>query len=332
MDAAPVEIECSSTALVTSQDVASSSTTSPTRATISTTPIITKKTPWQRRDIASLKTQEELEAKCQDVTLWSGATGHPCIIMDLAPNGSHALVTAVSSFRSGPHNNYLPPWKQSWHQGKDPDWFRSFAGTEQHSGSSRNLLYLEGGRQFPKPRTAWVYAGWVHLVPIGALKPFKTADKCELRLEMQSWIDLTLESRQGSPPFSAPASPPRSSHLYQQSPRPAHSGTPTTSQKFVPAAPVNYAQYENVAGNITNELRYQQIYQMASISQLHQQQSFATWSQYAQAQQGCSRYPYQYQHQYQQAPVMHASQHQQQHTGSYMAGTRAFMHNTYVRY
>ncbi|KAK7948578.1 uncharacterized protein PG986_009464 [Apiospora aurea] len=204
MDTSTVEPPCSSTTLAASQDTASSSssssssTTTATTATITTTTssppkqatAITKEKTWQRRDIASLKTQAELEADGQAAVLWSGATGHPCIIMDLAPDGRHALVTAVSSFRSGPHNGYLPPWKQSCHQGKDPDRFRSFAGTERCEGSCRNLLFLEGGRQFPKSRTAWVYAGWVHLVPVGALKPFKSADKRALRLEMQSWIDL----------------------------------------------------------------------------------------------------------------------------------------------
>ncbi|KAK8862111.1 hypothetical protein PGQ11_008346 [Apiospora arundinis] len=193
-----VESLCSSTTLVASQKntattslvTTPSTTTTPDVSGSSTTSTVKGDTVWERRDIAFLKTQEELEAECQDVVLGQdltcGATGHPCIIMDLAPNGQHALVTTVSSFRSGPHNGYLPPWKQTHHQGKDPDRFRSFAGTERYS-AGRNLLHLEGGRRFRKNQTAWVYAGWVHLVPVGALRPFGDV---KLRIEMQSWIDL----------------------------------------------------------------------------------------------------------------------------------------------
>ncbi|KAK8094183.1 hypothetical protein PG997_000868 [Apiospora hydei] len=110
----------------------------------------------------------------------------------------------------------------------------------------------------------------------------------------------TLENRQGSPPFShAPASPPQNLRPHQQPPHLANNRTPTTAQKPVSAAPVNsYAQYENVAGNLTNELRCQQTYQMAALYQLHQHQSFTTWPQYAQAQQGYTRYSHQYQQQY----------------------------------
>ncbi|KAK8094182.1 hypothetical protein PG997_000867 [Apiospora hydei] len=169
MNTSTVEPLCSFTTLVASQNIASSSTTTTAATTTTTTSLppkqtttITKEKTWQRRDIASLKTQAELEADGQAAVLWSGATGHPCIIMDLVPDGSHALVTAVSSFRPGPQNGYLQPWKQHCHQGKDPDRSRSFAGTERwydddgNGSSGRHLLHLEGGRQFPKSRTAWV--------------------------------------------------------------------------------------------------------------------------------------------------------------------------------
>ncbi|KAK8086671.1 hypothetical protein PG994_001645 [Apiospora phragmitis] len=404
MNSTAVESLCSSTTLVASQNIASSaaSTTTTTTTTItttspspptptisSTTTIITNETSWQRRDVACLKTQEELETECQEVVLgqdlYGGATGHPCIIMDLAPDGRHALVTTVSSFRSGPHNGYLPPWKHHWHQGKEPDRFRSFAGTERYGygPTGRDFLHLEGGRRFPKSRTAWIYAGWVHLVPVRALRHFNAAER-GLRLEMQSWIDLyghqcamtpmnidlfndakltpsiyhpkspqiplagssattttgTPESHLGSSPPSASASPSSPHHHHhhqqqqqQQSPQLANNGSPKP-QHIVPAAPVSYVSYGNVAGNFTNRQIYQQTYrqtyQMVNIPQLHQQQIAPTWAQYPQTQQVCSPY----QHQYQRAPAIHAGQCQQQHhTGSYMAGAgQYYIHSPYLGY
>ncbi|KAK8134281.1 hypothetical protein PG984_006293 [Apiospora sp. TS-2023a] len=368
MSTVTVETTLSSSTSVASQDTPSSSSilSSPrsTQSTIATSDVTTTDT-WQRRDIAYLKPQEQLEKECQEVILGqelhSGATGHPCIIMDMAPSGKHALVTTISSFSSGSCNDYLAPWKQTWHRSKDPDRFRSFAGTERYS-ASRNLLHLEGGRQFPKSRTAWVYAGWVHLVPVEALKPFlvnnDTAPGTKLRIEMQSWIDLyghqcsvtsanndlfndarltpeiylrgsllsSPESQQGnsgSSPTSAPASP-RSRR--QQSPQLAnnyyvHENVAGDFTKDL----ISQQTYQNVAGNFTNDLVHQQTYQMSLIYQQQTQQSHATWAQYPQTQpQFCSQYQYQHA-----SSVIHPGQYQQLHATSYMASTGAYMPNTH---
>lgn len=371
MSTVAVETTLSSSTPVAHQDTTTPSCTTPstprsTQSTIATSDVTTNDT-WQRRDIAYLKPQEQLEMECQEVVLGqelhSGASGHPCIIMDLAPSGKHALVTTISSFSSGPYNDYLAPWKQTYHRAKDPDRFRSFAGTERHSGS-RNLLHLEGGRQFPKRRTAWVYAGWVHLVPVGALKPFlvdhkDTAPGTKLKIEMQSWIDLyghqcsvtstnndlfnharlTPESYLPKSPSPATSSPdnqqgtsnpssalasPRSPR--QQSPQLANISTP--KPQVLTPAPVNYAIYENVAGNFTNDQMYQQTYQMSLVYQQQTQQSRATWAQYSQPQpQFYSQYQYQ-----QASSVTHPGQYQHLHTASYMASTGAYMPNTKFGY
>ncbi|KAK7998726.1 hypothetical protein PG991_015205 [Apiospora marii] len=153
MSTVAVETTLSSSTPVASQDTPiTPPTPRPTQSTMATSDVTTKDT-WERRDIAYLKSQEELEKEFQEVVLGQelhcGATGHPCIIMDMSPNRQHALVTTISSFSSGPHNNYLPPWKQTWHRAKDPDRFRSFAGTDHYS-ASRSFLYLEGGRRVPQ--------------------------------------------------------------------------------------------------------------------------------------------------------------------------------------
>ncbi|KAK7980954.1 hypothetical protein PG989_013411 [Apiospora arundinis] len=313
-----VESLCSSTTLVASQKntattslvTTPSTTTTPDVSGSSTTSTAKGDTVWERRDIAFLKTQEELEAECQDVVLGQdltcGATGHPCIIMDLAPNGQHALVTTTH------------------HQGKDPDRFRSFAGTERYS-AGRNLLHLEGGRRFRKNQTAWVYAGWVHLVPVGALRPFGDV---KLRIEMQSWIDLyghqcamtsinsnlfndakLIRSPPSSPssqmasaaasgsststggaktstpksqqeggsftPPSSPATPPGTPRRQKRSPQPSNKGSPKAG-KAKPAPSMNYGGYENVAGNFTNNscqfYQYQETYQLSALYQQQQQQ------------------------------------------------------------
>ncbi|KAK8107452.1 uncharacterized protein PG998_009465 [Apiospora kogelbergensis] len=157
MGAAVSDSLCSSAVVVVSPENASLVTTplpQPTTVTVSaSTTTVTKEVVWQRRDVAFLKTQEELESECQEVVLGQdvnyGATGHPCIIMDVAPNGKYALVTTVSSFRSGPHNGYQPPWQQNYHRGKDPDRFRSFVGTERPN-LYRQSLCLEGGGSSPR--------------------------------------------------------------------------------------------------------------------------------------------------------------------------------------
>ncbi|KAK7920790.1 hypothetical protein PG985_008812 [Apiospora marii] len=301
MSTVAVETTLSSSTPVASQDTPiTPPTPRPTQSTMATSDVTTKDT-WERRDIAYLKSQEELEKEFQEVILGQelhcGATGHPCIIMDMSPNRQHALVTTISSFSSGPHNNYLPPWKQTWHRAKDPDRFRSFAGTDHYS-ASRSFLYLEGGRQFPKSRTAWVYAGWAHLVPIGALKPFLVnrgatdAGTKKLRLEMQSWIDLyghqcsvtstnndLFNDAKLTPEIYLPKSPPSSPERQQsssssssplsasasprsprkQSPQLANSSSPKS--RAIAPAPAKHSVYENVAGDFTNNLICQQTYQ-----------------------------------------------------------------------
>ncbi|KAK6845453.1 hypothetical protein PG995_015563 [Apiospora arundinis] len=292
-----VESLCSSTTLVASQKntattslvTTPSTTTTPDVSGSSTTSTAKGDTVWERRDIAFLKTQEELEAECQDVVLGQdltcGATGHPCIIMDLAPNGQHALVTTVSSLTT----------RARTRTGSAPS--RAPSGTVLAATSS---ISRAGGR-FRKNQTAWVYAGWVHLVPVGALRPFGDV---KLRIEMQSWIDLyghqcamtsinsnlfndakltrsppsspssqmasaaasgsststggaktsTPKSQQEGGSFtppSSPATPPGTPRRQKRSPQPSNKGSPKAG-KANPAPSMNYGGYENVAGNFTS--------------------------------------------------------------------------------
>jgi hypothetical protein len=126
-----------------------------------------------------------------------GTTGHPVIVLQHISGSTHAIVSTISAYSSGPWNDNLAPWKQEYHKSKRRVDFRAFHGSEQPD-EKRPLLQLEGGKQMPKPEVSWIYTKNVYVVPTTALKNF---DKSSTRLRMakQSFDDLlahTLESPQ----------------------------------------------------------------------------------------------------------------------------------------
>lgn len=99
---------------------------------------------WQDGDIAFLKTSRAFSPKDYHDLIASGyihekATCHPVII--LKAHGGRAIITPVTAFSSGAENNFLPPWKQVYHQHKCLDDFRAFVGTERPN-NKHDLLKL----------------------------------------------------------------------------------------------------------------------------------------------------------------------------------------------
>jgi hypothetical protein len=93
-----------------------------------------------------------------------GAAGHPVIILDRTDDYQHFIVTTVSAYSSGPHNNYLPPWQKLNHRNKQPNGFRAFEGSERPNRKCQHLR-LADNMKWPKPETSWVYINSPLLVP-----------------------------------------------------------------------------------------------------------------------------------------------------------------------
>ncbi|KAI1387514.1 uncharacterized protein F4822DRAFT_430262 [Hypoxylon trugodes] len=148
---------------------------------------------WRDGDIAFLKSVDEFSQSEYDALIKSGyiregATKHPVIILEHSDDSRYYLVTTVSAYSSGDHNGHLPPWKQVYHQKKQPKAFRAFHGSERPDRSKGFLQLAEGGH-FPKPKTSWVYTRNIFVVPATTLKGFdKTTER--LRMTQESLTDL----------------------------------------------------------------------------------------------------------------------------------------------
>ncbi|KAK3319008.1 hypothetical protein B0H66DRAFT_533511 [Apodospora peruviana] len=160
---------------------------------------------WLEGEIAFLKpydqfNQEDLETLIQPCEgkkygyLPPKATGHPVIILRrLSETSTHVLVVPVSAYRSDASNNFLPPWKQRFHECKRPEDFRAF-GTCERPNNQYPPLFLENNLQMPKPRASWVWvqSGWV--VPLTVIGYFDKSNEI-LRMRANSLADLRAHMR-----------------------------------------------------------------------------------------------------------------------------------------
>ncbi|KAK4134492.1 hypothetical protein BT67DRAFT_455856 [Trichocladium antarcticum] len=113
------------------------------------------------------------------------ATGHPIIILcRLSEKSDHVLATTVSAYSSGPGNNFLAPWKQTYHRSKNPLDFLSFEGSERVNNKIP-ALHLEGG-SWAKPKTSWVYSQSIFVVPVSVLCRYNKACGKQLRVRPDS--------------------------------------------------------------------------------------------------------------------------------------------------
>ncbi|KAI0009241.1 hypothetical protein F4779DRAFT_640635 [Xylariaceae sp. FL0662B] len=148
---------------------------------------------WRDGDIAFLKSQTEFTQaeSCYMASsnyLQPGATGHPVIILERSQDSEHFLVTTVSAYGSGEGNQYLPPWKQIYHQRKSPNDFRAFVGSARPHNRQK-YLYLENDECCPKVKTSWVYIRSYFVVPRSMLKRFDKAPR-QLRMTEESLTEL----------------------------------------------------------------------------------------------------------------------------------------------
>ncbi|KAI0477476.1 hypothetical protein GGR56DRAFT_673849 [Xylariaceae sp. FL0804] len=132
---------------------------------------------WNIGDVAFLKEKEafsdiDRQELIESRVLPFGALGHPVIILDSSPDSSHHIVVTVSAYNSGPDIDYKAPWKQSYHNQKNPEDFRAFFGSER-PGDKHDYLRLEEGQSWPKPKTSWVYTKASFLVPSTVLREFR---------------------------------------------------------------------------------------------------------------------------------------------------------------
>ncbi|KAK3294304.1 uncharacterized protein B0H64DRAFT_433490 [Chaetomium fimeti] len=138
---------------------------------------------WQEGDIAFLKPSNAFRAEDRRALIDRTpeypkgyipvqATSHPVIILArLSRASTHALITTVSAYGSGPENHYRAPWKQRQHRGKARADFRSFAGSELPTATSPPLR-LRPGQAMRKPRASWVYVPNAWVVPLTVLGRF----------------------------------------------------------------------------------------------------------------------------------------------------------------
>lgn len=117
------------------------------------------------------------------------ATNHPCVILQRFQDSDHCLITPVSAFSASEETNFLPPWKQMYHQSKKAQDFRSFRGSESSSSTSSTsrstssnsqftqLLELRDGRTMPKPKASWIFIQHIYVVPVHLLIPFRKPGK-----------------------------------------------------------------------------------------------------------------------------------------------------------
>ncbi|KAL7622094.1 hypothetical protein AAE478_007596 [Parahypoxylon ruwenzoriense] len=161
---------------------------------------------WNAGDIAFLKSVNEFnnaeyDALIKTRYLCGKATQHPVIILEHSEDYQFFLITTVSAYGSGMHNDYLPPWQQSNHTRKCRNDFRAFYGSELPNIRQKHLM-LEVGGCFPKPKTSWVYIRNAFVVPLSTLQNFERA-RTQLRMTQESLQDL-LNDMKAQRKFSNP--------------------------------------------------------------------------------------------------------------------------------
>ncbi|RWA06246.1 hypothetical protein EKO27_g8863 [Xylaria grammica] len=150
-------------------------------------------THWRLGDIAFFKPAESFSQIERAELLESGrihenATGHPVIILDRSSDSQYYIVTTVSAYGAGEHNDYLPPWKQPFHTRKDINGFRAFEGSARPN-NERQSLRLADGNVWPKIKTSWVYIHNALLVLASTLINYDKP-RCQLRMAPESLQDL----------------------------------------------------------------------------------------------------------------------------------------------
>lgn len=151
---------------------------------------------WQNGEIAFLKSSDYFLPKDYQDLIASGhlhpkATSHPVIILQ-AGSGS-AIVTTVTAFNSGPHNNFLPPWRMFAHHEKQSDDFHAFIGTELPPNSPNAHLKLsDSGAKMNKPRASWVYTKHFFTVPYRVLMQWNKVPQ-QLRISDESLTQLRAD-------------------------------------------------------------------------------------------------------------------------------------------
>jgi hypothetical protein len=169
---------------------------------------VTKALNWQDGEVAFLKWSDQFNEEEKRGLLDSGhlhpkSTGHPVIILYRSEDSKYYIVTTVSAYSSGESNDYLPPWEQAVHRRKFRDAFRAFKGSARPNDKLEHLQ-LKDGRQWPKPRTSWVFVKRPYLVPASALIIYTKA-KNRLSMTPESLADLRqhMERRSGLPKLRA---------------------------------------------------------------------------------------------------------------------------------
>ncbi|OIW26638.1 hypothetical protein CONLIGDRAFT_672160 [Coniochaeta ligniaria NRRL 30616] len=164
-------------------------------------------TTWQEGDIAFLNDSERYNNREYDELIDSGymhpgATGHPCIILKMLP-GDRVVVTTISAYGSGVHNQHAAPWISKRCYSKDERFFRSFQGSEC-SRNNLKPLQLIPGQEMPKPETSWLFIKNVYDVPLSVIGRFtKPCNKVLLKMTPESLADLRLDIASRSPNYDS---------------------------------------------------------------------------------------------------------------------------------
>ncbi|KAI1173548.1 hypothetical protein F4777DRAFT_580898 [Nemania sp. FL0916] len=149
---------------------------------------------WELGDIAFLKraeefSQDEREKYLQTGRIFSKATCHPVIVLGRSEDSKYYIVTTVSAY-SDDAKGENPPWRQKQHQQrKKIDGFRAFKGSCRPNPHYK-FLELADGKEWPKPKTSWVYIHLPMLVPASTLIQFTKAKGQQLRMATESLGDL----------------------------------------------------------------------------------------------------------------------------------------------
>lgn len=164
-------------------------------------------TTWQEGDIAYLKPHTDFDRLAHKELITSnrmnpGATGHPCVILKVLP-GDRIVVTTISAYGSGDHNNHAAPWISKRCYSRDQWWFRSFKGSEC-SNNNLKPLQLIPGQAMPKPKTSWLFIKNVYDVPLSVIGRFtKPRNGKLLKMAPDSLADLRKDIASRSPYYKS---------------------------------------------------------------------------------------------------------------------------------
>lgn len=160
---------------------------------------------WQEGDIAYLKCHEcfsdgDYRELIASGAISEGATGHPCIILKVLP-GPRVVITTISAYGSGDHNNNCAPWIAMRCYSQEKWFFRSFQGSV--CGNNYKPLQLIPGQKMPKPETSWLFIKNVYSVPLSVIGRFtKPRDGQLLKMTPRSLADLQSDIAKRSPNYN----------------------------------------------------------------------------------------------------------------------------------